>query len=259
MERRDLRPAALRGSPLLSPKTRPDLHWLFSEAPGFLPLRPLPPKQLQSPHPGGGSAWPRAQAPGPLGWTSCSCLSHSDNRALWPGTPHCVSAPHTRPSPCQPPPPPRASWRGTTGSHGAGGGHRVRVAACRWRRRSAGSRPWCQPHPHPPCHRAPPPRNCSNRPRLPPHCYSNSRAGAAGRREACLAGGRPEGHLVTGRQCRLGPTWAPHQRPARWLNPSPLRLAGCPHGVAGAWVPTLGLSHLLLCQGENRGDLNGAA
>lgn len=90
--------------------------------------------------------------------------------------------------------------------------HRARVAACKEQPGRPGSRPWCQPRPHPPCHWAPPPRNCSNR----PHCLLIAIATAAhellggGERPAGQAGGRPEGHLVTGRQHRFSPTWASH-------------------------------------------------
>lgn len=115
--------------------------------------------------------------------------------------------------------------------------HRARVAACKRRCKRLGSQLRCQPHPHPTCHRAPPPRNCSNRPWLPPGCYSSGRARAelqGGRGEACWAGGQPEGHLVTGRQHRFSPIWTPD------LGTPPGALQGGPIPVPGAPMKSVG-------------------
>lgn len=69
---------------------------------------PPTPNRLQSPQ---SVALPLAQGPSPgaPGWGQLlPCLLGFDNRALWSGTPRCVSAPHARASPRQPPPPPGA-------------------------------------------------------------------------------------------------------------------------------------------------------
>lgn len=63
MERPDLRPAALRGSPLLSPKTHPDLHPTRSSQSlrvSFL-LAPCPQSSFRAPTP---VAFRLAQGPG---------------------------------------------------------------------------------------------------------------------------------------------------------------------------------------------------
>lgn len=146
--------------------------------------------------------WPTAQAPGP--WRGTAAVVYRALTIALCGLEHPTVCPHPTPAPVcaslHPLPEPGSSpglakeapWAPTrardrhlchTHTHTEPGG-------CTRCRRPA-SRPRYQPHPQPPCHWAPQPCDCSNRPRLPPHHYSNGRTELlGGGRPAWRAGGR---------------------------------------------------------------------
>lgn len=197
------------GAPPLSPKTHPDPHphQLFPEDQVSFILTPTwaQTDSRASPPPPWHSVWPRARTPSPPAWHSGCCL-----RALTIvlcGLKHPTVCPHPTPAPVraslQPRPEPgsgpglaeEAPWAPTgLGTAPMPHAQTQSQGGCA-RGRRPGSRPRYQPHPHPPCHWAPPPCNRSNRPRLPPHCYSN------GRRRSCWE----EGGLLGGQAGRGAP------------------------------------------------------